>query len=318
MRSIVSLAALSLFAASGATAQSHLLVVTGLAGEPRLEEQFHTWGTAMVTAGEQRFGIPARQITYLADKPERDRERIDGEATKANIDAALTRIAGAAGPADRVLILLIGHGSADDRSSRINLPGPDLTAAELGAMLDRFPTQRVVVVNTTSASGAFQEPLAGKNRTIITSTSSGREQNETVFARYFVGAFAGDGADTDKDGRITVLEAYEYANAEVERFYESDNRLQTEHSVLGGDREIARAFTLDAGAHAASTAGASADATPEIRALVERRQSLEAQVTALTARKDEMEASVYQRELERLLLELARTNQEIRDKEGTE
>jgi hypothetical protein len=316
MRTTSALALLSLLLAPPLAAQSHLLVVSGLAGEPRLEEQFHSWSTAMVDAGRDRFGIGADRITYLADKPERDGTRIDGEATKANIDAALARMAASAGPADRVLILLIGHGSSDGQSSRINLPGPDLTAAELDGMLDRFTTQRVVVVNTTSASGAFQEPLAGKNRTIITSTNSGREQNETVFARYFVDAFVSGGADVDKDGKVTVLEAYEFADTEVERFYESDNRLQTEHSVLGGDRELARAFTLDGGARTAAAGAGSA--SPEIRALVERRQALEAQVAALTARKDGMEAAAYQRELERLLLELARTNREIREKEGTE
>lgn len=316
MRSIIAVAAASLLLAPAAAAQSHLLVVSGLAGEPRLEEQFHSWSTAMVDAGRNRFEIPAERIVYLADKPERDRTRISGEATRANIDAALAKIAQGAGPSDRVLILFIGHGSSDDQSSRINLPGPDLTAAELDRMLDRFTTQQVVVVNTASASGAFQEPLAGKNRTIITSTSSGREQNETVFARYFVDAFVGDGADSDKDGKVTVLEAYDFASTEVERFYESDNRLQTEHSVLGGDRELARAFTLAGGARTAAAGVGSAD--PEIRALVEQRDTLEAQVEALTARKSEMEEAVYQRELERLLLELARTNREIREKEGTE
>ncbi|HEX6071296.1 MAG TPA: C13 family peptidase, partial [Longimicrobiaceae bacterium] len=238
--------------------------------------------------------------------------RISAAATKANIDAAITRIAQRAGPADRILILVIGHGSSDGQSSRINLPGPDLTAEELSGMLARFRTQPVVVVNATSASGAFLEPLAGRNRAIITATKSGMEQNETVFARFFVDAFAGDGADTDKDGKVSVLEAYDFANTEVERFYTSDNRLQTEHSMMGGDREVARAFVLGGGV---ATAAAS---SPEIRGLLEEKQALEGRVQALTARKSEMDEATYQRQLEQLLLELARKNREIREKEGTE
>jgi hypothetical protein len=312
MRSIIATAGFLLLAASPAAGQSHLLVVSGLAGEPRLVEQFHAWSMGMVTAGSERFDLPGDRITYLSANPEREPGRIGGESTRANVDAALARIAQQAGPTDRVLILLIGHGSSDGQSSRFNLPGPDLTADDLAKMLARFSTQRVVVVNAASASGAFQEPLAGKNRTIITSTNSGREQNETVFARHFVDAFVGDGADTDKDGQITILEAYEFARAEVERFYDSDNRLQTEHSLLEGDRELARAFTLGGGARA------SVASTPEIRGLIEERQALEAQVAAHTARKDEMDEAIYQRELERLLLELARKNREIREKEGTE
>lgn len=314
MKSITAAALLAVaISAAPASSQSHLLVVSGLGGEPRLENAFHEWAVSMVEAAGSRGGMAADRITYLAADPSRAPALIQGESTKANIDAAVQRIAGAAGPNDRVLILLIGHGSSDDRSSRINLPGPDLTAEEFGQMLDRFPTQQVVVVNTTSSSGAFQEPLAGKNRAIITATSSGREANETVFAGYFVEAFAGDGADTDKDGRVTMLEAFTYAETEVERYYDSSNRLQTEHPVLGGDRELARAFFLG-GASRSATAAAS----PEVQGLVERRQALEAEVEALRGRKEGMEDSAYQQELERLLLELARTNREIREKEGSE
>lgn len=312
MKYILPLALLTLLAAPPASAQGYLLVVSGLSGEPRLEEQFHAWSLSMITAASERFDLPADRITYLAEDPAKAPGRIAGESTKSNIDAALQRIAGAAGPNEKILILFIGHGSADRQSSRINLPGPDLTAAELSTMLDRFGTQPVVVVNAASASGAFQEPLVAKNRTVITATKSGMEQNETVFARYFVDAYAEGGADADKDGRVSVLEAYDYANQEVERFYESDNRLQTEHSVLGGDREIARAFSLGAGGAVA------ASSSPEIQRLIGERQALEEQVQALTARKAEMEAAAYQGELERLLLELARKNQEIREKEGTE
>ena len=314
MRYLAALAVASVLTVAPANAQSHLLVVSGLAGEPRLEEQFHSWSSAMVTAAGTRFNLPAERITYLAAKPDRD-PAISGESTKENIDAALKRIAASAGPNDRVLILLIGHGSADDRSSRINLPGPDLTAEELAAMLDRFPTQQLVVVNTTSASGAFQEPLQGENRTIVTATNSGREQNETVFARYFVDAFVNEGADTDKDGQVTLLEAYTFAVTEVERFYDGSNRLQTEHPVLGGDRELARAFSLASTPRTAVSAAAAA--SPEIQQLIERRQALEGQVESLRARKDGMEETAYQQELERLLLQLARTNQQIREMEGT-
>jgi hypothetical protein len=312
MKHLLTIGILSLLAAPVASAQSHLLVVSGLSGEPQHEEQFHVWAMGMITAAGNRFNLPADRITYLAEKPEKDSRRIAATSTKANIDAALTRIAGSAGPTDRVLILLIGHGSSDGQSSRINLPGPDLTASDLATMLGRFTTQQVVVVNAASASGAFQEPLLAQNRTIITSTKSGREQNESIFARFFVDAYAVDGADSDKDGRVSVLEAYDFANREVERFYKSDNRLQTEHSVLGGNREIARAFNLGGGAAVA------ASSSPEVEGLVAEKLALEAEVQALTARKAEMEEAEYQRELERLLLALARKNQEIRAKEGTE
>ena len=313
--SILTLLVLAIAAAS-ASAQSHLLVVSGLGGEPRLEAQFHEWSTTMLSAARDRFGVPAGNITYLAPDPSRAPGLISAESTRPNVEGALERLAQRAGPNDRILILLIGHGSADDRGARINLPGPDITAEELSGLLDRFPTQKVVVVNTASASGAFLAPLAGQNRAIITATRTGQERNETVFAGFFVDAFASDGADADKDGRVTVLEAFDYAVTEVERYYSGANLLQTENPVLEGDREIVRTFALGAGAPRGT--GAAAAAVPaELRGLVEERMALEAAVEALRSRRDTMEEDAYERELENLLLQLARKNQEIRQREGT-
>lgn len=312
------LLAIAMLAAAPAAAQSHLLVVSGLGGEPRLREEFHAWSTSMVTTARERLGVPAENITYLGEDPSRAPGLMSGESTRENVEGALIRLAERAGPNDRILILLIGHGNSDDRGARINLPGPDITADRLAELLDRFPTQRVAVVNAASASGAFVEPLAGDNRAIIAATKTGHERNETVFARYFVDAFAGGGADIDKDGRVTLLEAFDFAAAEVERFYRGENRLQTETPVLEGDRELARGFALGGGAArgGGATATSTAAASPELRGLVEERQALEAQVEALRDRRDAMEEAAYERELERLLLELARKNQEIRQREG--
>ena len=302
----------SLFAlaAAPAAAQSHLLVVSGLAGEPRFEQEFHQWGTKMVDAAA-RFGLRPEQIVYLSDKPERDRARIDGRSTKAEVERALGEMAGRAGPSDRVLVLLIGHGASDSQGPRLNLSGPDLSAAALDSLLDRFTTQRVVVVNAASASGDFQQPLAARNRTSITATRSGLQTNETVFARFFVDGFTGDVGDTDKDGKTTVLEAYQYAQREVERHFKDANHLQTEHSVIGGDQELARSFTL-----VAASAGAPANASAEMRALLEQRGEIEGRVEALRARRESLPAADYDRQLEDLLVELALKNRQIRALEG--
>jgi hypothetical protein len=292
-------------------AQSHVVVVSGLGGEPAYSDQFHQWGTAMVDAARTRFGLAPEQVVYLAERPDRDPARINGPSTREQVERTLRELAGRAGPADRILILLIGHGSSDGRGARINLPGPDITAEELAALLARFATQQVVVVNTASASGDFHDPLAGPNRAVITATRSGMERNETIFGRFFVEAFAGDVADADKDGRVTVLEAYEYARQEVERFYKSSNRLQMEHARMEGNRELARGFHL-----AAAARGAPAGASAELRALIAERQRLEGQVEALRSRRGEMDAARYEAELESLLVELALKTREIREKGG--
>jgi hypothetical protein len=324
-------ALLALALAGPAAAQSsHLLVVSGLGGEPRYSDAFHGWAVGMAGAAESKMGLPAERITVLTEKPDRDPARIDGRATRDAVLQALQRIAGSAGPSDAVFLLLLGHGSGDGEVSRLNLPGPDLTAEELASALGALKTQKVVVVNTASASGGFVEKLSGRNRTVITATSSPFEANETRFGEYFVQAFTGDGADADKDGRVSMLEAFDFARREVEREYREGNRLLTEHALLdddgdgkgsrepaarSGDGAVARTLFIGGGRGAAS---ASAADPPELRALRDRQRELEGQVEELRARKETMDEAAYQRELERLLLELARTGQQIRERGGSE
>src|SRR5690606_14203590 len=144
-------AALScLVAATPAAAQrTHVLIVSGISGEPRFAEQWSAWSGSLAT-GLREAGVAAADIVRLDER--------GGD--------------GAAAADDQVLLVFFGHGSGDGGATRINLPGPDLAASELAAMLTSFPTQRVIIVNAASASGGFVEPLAGANRVIITATRS--------------------------------------------------------------------------------------------------------------------------------------------------
>ena len=58
-----------------------------------------------------------------------------------------------------MLVVLLGHGTFDGQAAKFNLVGPDLTAADWGAMLGALPG-RQVIVNTTEASAPFLDALA--------------------------------------------------------------------------------------------------------------------------------------------------------------
>jgi hypothetical protein len=308
--------------------QSHLLVIGGLGGEPEYSEAFHAWGTALVDAARTRYGLPASNIVYLAERPERDPSRIRARSTRENVEQAFRDLAARAAPGDQVLVVLIGHGSFEAGEARFNLPGRDLTAADFARLVGLLSAQKVAFVNTASASGPFVEALSGRNRVVVAATKTGAERNATRFGRYLVEALASEGADTDKDGRVSLLEAFEYARREVARSYEAENRLLTEHAVLdddgdgvgsaepgraGSDGSLARTFFLRGGAGEVVL-----EATdPELRTLLERRRSLEARIEALKAERATMDAERYEAELEKLLLELARTNQAIRRQEAS-
>jgi hypothetical protein len=315
----------ALLAPSGASAQTdHVLVISGLSGEPRFAEAFHRWATSLITVLSERHGVPAENIAYLAERPERDAARIQGRSDRAGIEAAFRRLAERAGPEDRVLVVLFGHGSEQDGEPRLNLPGPDLTAADFARLLGTLRARDVALVHTGSASGGWIGKLSAPGRVILTATRSGYERNETLFPEHFVAAYAGDGADTDKDGRVSLLEAFTYATREVERTYKSRNLLQTEHALLDDDGDGQGSATPDpqagdgARARAFVLAGAAprATANPELAALYGRKQRLEREIEALRARKATMDSVAYEAALERLLVELAEVSAEIRRLEG--
>jgi hypothetical protein len=257
---------------------------------------------------------------------------VSGRSTKEEIEAAIAAIASRAAAGDVVLIVLYGHGGYQSGESRFSMPGPDLTPQAFDLLLDRLATQKVVFVNTTSASGEFVKVLSGPGRVIVTATRSGAERNATRFGEHFAAALAEDVADTDKDGAVSMLEAFVYARTQTNRSYEEDRALPTEHAVLDddgdakgtdepdpqdgkGDGVVARATFLGQAAVVAGAAPPS-DASPALRALYAERQKIEQRLATLRAAKDTMDARQYETQLEDLLVELALKNQEIRRMEG--
>jgi len=299
--------------ASAAAQDPHLIVIVGVGGSDEHTAKFNTWAGAVVDEAKKR-GVLDANITYLGERTELDPGRMQGRATRDAVVKALTETAAKAKPDDEVFILLIGHGSFDGSTAAFNLPGPDLTAEQYRPLLAKF-TARVVFVNTASSSGAFVEPLAGAGRTIVAATRTGGERNETRFAEFFVEAFSGDAADRDRNGRISVQEAFEFAKTKVADAYEQAGNLLSEHAVLDDGAEGKLAATQFLAPQRSRTA-AMASADPALRTLVEERDKLERQVAEHKLRKDTMDAARYEAELETLLTDLALKTRAIRELEA--
>lgn len=311
----------------------HVLIVTGASGTPEHAARFDRAATQLADA-LVAAGVPASNVRWLAEDPARTGGRASARSTKVELEKALAALGGRVRSGDHVLLLLVGHGSHEGAAARINLPGPDITAAELATALAPLAQARVAVVNAASASGDFLPVLSARGRIVITATKSSLERNETRFPEVFVSAFRDAVADTDKDGRVSLLEAFEFTRIEVARLYEKERHLLTEHaqldddgdgrgtSELGGSGEggLARAFVLGGRAQSGAGAvagGAGASTDPRAARLLAERDSLERSVAALRARKAEMESAAYDRELERLLVEVAERTRALRALEGT-
>lgn len=323
MKLICALGITFIWCAPAAAQQSHLLIVAGLSGDPEHAEVFHQWAVRLADAAKERYGLPDANVVYLGEDPKVDPARIDGRSSREEVTKALGALAERAGPDDSVLILLIGHGSA---GARFNLPGPDMSAADFAKLLQPFRSKRLAFVNAASASGSFVAAIAAPGRVVVTATRREAEQYATLFGGFFVEALAGEVADLNKDRRVSLLEAFNYARRAVGEAYEREGLLLTEHAVLddNGDAESSAdpgpnaadgplAASIYLGGEAARTADLPAD--PALRTLYVERNELEARVAALKLLKTGMDPARYAQELERLLTELALKSRAIRQLE---
>ena len=315
------------FEQASAQEQTHALIVVGLGGNADYRDRFHNQAVALREAFTSKHGMLSEHVTYLGERPESAPEIVTDKSTRDNVLSYLSTIAQQMGSSDRLLVILIGHGTSDQAEARFNITAPDLAPSDLQMALTGFPTQTLALVHTGSASGGFLEPLSGPNRIIITATRTQRERNATEFAQFFVEAITGESADLDKDERVSLLEAYQYAREEVIRFYEDENEILTEHAVLDDngdgtgseevglnepDGSLAAGFQLGG----ISVTEEEINQDPELARLYEERRQIQARITELRVLRDAMQEEAYMAAMEELLVELALKNREIRAKEG--
>ena len=298
------------------------LIVAGAGGEETFTRKFGAQAMQLYEAVTTKLGFDEKKVFLLTESisggPE-EGTTAGARSTADEVKKAFASIKTAATPDSFVLVVMVGHGAFDNQQGKFNLLGPDLTAKDYAGMIGALPTKRVVFVNCASSSGEFVKPLSGDGHVIITATRSGNEQNATNFAEHFIEAIANPAADADKSGRISVLEAFNYATKMTADWYKKKDRLATEHALIddngdgvgheeatAGDGALAKTTYLDS--KPLEQAGADA----ELLRLLGERQKLEEAIEKLKLRKAEMKEDDYLAELERLLVELAKLNEGIK------
>ncbi len=305
-------------------AQHHLLIVTGIGGLDEYRERFAAQ-TGRLYQAALDAALEAENIIVLSAEA-LDKVPVPHRLSdRAGIEAAVAEIGARARAEDTVFVVLIGHGNPRGEASVFNIPGPDISGNDLDLILSGLAVKSLVVVNTASASGPFVGALSADNRVVITATSSGREYHAASFGEYFVAALAGTVADRDKDERISMLEAFDYARHEVRRAFETDKRLLTEHALLDDNGD--GVGSLDAGEFDSDGGLASriylqqpklpAAGAAELAQLLGQKSRLEDSIRELRQRRDDMDRDAYYDQLELLLVDLALLSRRIRSQEGS-
>lgn len=304
----ISLAAALLFAVP-ARAAVYYVTVAGLGGEPEYEQEF----TSLAMDLDKLLKSSGSDVHVYT--------LTGADATRAHLTDTLAQVAAEAKPDDDFVLTLIGHGSFDGVEYKFNLPGPDISAADLATLCDRVPAKRQLIVNTSSASGGSVAALERHGRAVIAATKSGTEKNATVFARYWVQALHDPEADVDKNDAISALEAFRYATSRTAAFYDAQKRLATEHAEFEdtGLHDPVRDASTDTGEGLLLSsftlirlgAAQKAYADPAKRALLARKEDLERQIDTLKYQKAAMSQGDYKDQLTAALIELAKVQEEL-------
>lgn len=306
------LVALSTKGSGSSTDRPLVLLIVGAEGEEIYQPIFikaeNQWREAAKRGGAEVITIGTDPIP----NPESDEDRKKVEAFMGRLKETNSSPA---------WIVMIGHGTDNGKEAKFNLRGPDFSATELAGWL-RPAARPIIVVNTSSSSGAFIKPLSGPNRIIVTATRSGGELNYARFGQFMAEAIGSTEADLDKDEQTSLLEAFLMASRKTVDFYKDEGRLATEHALVDdngdgagtpadwfqGVRAIKKAQSgaVD-GRRAQQVHLISNSSDQKLSAAAKtKRDELELSMAALRDRKGSTPKEEYYRELETLLLEIAR------------
>jgi hypothetical protein len=301
------------------------ILLAGISGDPDLQREYLSEIRDLAATIKGPLGFRQDHVFVLFDDPSQDSTLIQYKSTREEFEKVCRTVALQSTRNDTVLLLILGHGSMEGDQYKLNLVGPDPSAEQIATALDEIPAFRTVVINTTNCSGGGLPALSRNGRIVLTATKSGMERNQTHLAGYFIEAFKDNRADVDKDGRVSILEAYNYASQKVEEYYAAEGSLQTEHPQLddngdgqgqskpgpqNGEGLLARSTFLDLGVAAA----ARGQAAPGSEGLAEEAASLQQQIEALKYAKAGMDQAEYEQKLEDLLLRLAEVNAKLHNK----
>ena len=292
------------------------VILVGAGGEEAYAKQFAQWAASLKGALVERLGFGEGNLKVLTEDAA---DKGAARATAEEVRRTFESLRGVVKEESTVFVFFIGHGSFDGKQAKFNLVGPDLHAGEYRTLLGALAARRVVVVQMASASGEFVKALAGRGRVVVTATRSGQEQNAPRFAEHFVKALSERESDADQNGRVSVMEAFDYASRLVAEHYKRAGRLATEHALLedsgdgvghekaeGGDGAIARNVYFD------SLNATEAAASAEVGRLMRERTRLEDEIQQFKLRKTLMQEAEYWSGLERMFVELAKVNRGIR------
>lgn len=298
-----------------AQANRTCIVITGLGGLPEYEENFIRWGGAVAEA--------------CGKEPGSNVYSLDGRQQKKNTILQTFNQIQSSTSLRELWFFLIGHANHDGQNYKFNISGPDLTDTEIKKFISSLGGTRTYIIAATSASGVLASDLSQQHRVIVTATKSRFERQPPLFMSFFIEAVTSAEADTDKNGKVSLLEAFLFSDQKVSSWFEEKGRIQTEHSLLDDNGQArlndnSEDSKIEASAYGTLLAATAYLSTPpeqsyrslEARELAAERVLIEREIADLKFRKNQIPEENYYNHLEEFLVKLATINEKIQELEG--
>src|SRR5262249_20317179 len=146
---------------------------------------------------------------------------------------------------------------------------------------------------------------------------------DTVFPEYFIKALTDPSADIDKNGRVSIWEAFVAASVGVRRYFGQRGQLATERALIddngdgqgreaggeGTDGSVASHTYLDPDVPGA------AETDDQLLTLLQNRATLQLDADDLKDRRQLLTIDEYEQEFERIMIELAKITREIKKRQ---
>lgn len=219
-------------AADPAPAGPTVRIFCGAPGDAAHHDAFTGLLKRLRTVFQERYALPPEQVRIWYGP------QSAGYAGVCDRDALLKELAAAA--AGRAAgapqwLLFIGHANQAAGQARYNLPGGDVTAAEMAAALKGDGNAPMAIFCTTAIGGQFLKPLAGPGRIILAATGTDEPENETFFPVCLADALEAPDTDADANHQISAAELFLAAKRRVMAAYETEKLIQRENPILDGD-----------------------------------------------------------------------------------
>ncbi len=212
-------------AETGKESKNYALIVSGISKDPQ-----DKIAKALEVSAFQIFlqsRNPAAKDTIkllITDTNANSSQRI-------NIEKTISQFSSVISSSDRFIFYYTGQANVVGNQLRFNLQGEDMTQEQLALLLKKIKASSILIVLDCPASGLAVKTLSGTGRIIICSCTE-EQRYSSRFSEYFIPALTKTDTDIDKDGKISILEAFISATKQVGEWYQKKQLIITETPVL--------------------------------------------------------------------------------------